>query len=85
MYLLTLAGLVVMYWLYVMLLWLAPDFSGLPYALSKGLAGVITFKLVDDLLLKEIPTVQRLKDDGTAYAIYTIGYALIIAMSLYGA
>ena len=85
MYLLTLAGLVVMYWLYVMLLWLAPDFSGLPYALSKGLAGVITFKLVDDLLLKEIPTVKRLENNANAYAIYTVGYALIIAMSLYGA
>jgi hypothetical protein len=84
-YLLTLAGLVVMYWLYVFVLWLAPDFSGLPYALSKALAGVITLKLVDDLLLYEVPTAKRLKDDGTAYAIYSLGYALIIALSLYGA
>lgn len=84
-YLLTLAGLVLMYWLYVFVLWLAPDFSGLPYALSKAMAGVITFKLIDDLLLKEIPTAKRLRDDSTGYAIYTLGYAIIIALSLYGA
>ncbi len=74
-----------MYWVFLLVLWLAPQFSGLPYALTKALAGVITLKLVDDLLLTEIPTIKRLKNDGTAYAIYTLGYAIIIAMALYTA
>lgn len=84
-YLLTMAGLVVMYWLFLLVLWLAPAFSGLPYALTKAIAGVLTLKLVDDLLLNEIPTIKRLKDNGTGYAIYTLGYALIIAMAMYTA
>jgi hypothetical protein len=84
-YLLSLLALVVGYWLFLLVLWLAPAFSGLPYALTKALAGVITLKLVDDLLLTEIPTIERLKESGTGYGIYVLGYAIIIAMAMYTA
>jgi len=84
-YLLALSSLVVMYWAFLLVLWLAPQFSGLPYALAKAFAGVLTLKLVDDLLLSEIPTFERLKDNGTGYAIYLLGYALIVAGAMYTA
>jgi len=84
-YLLSLLSLIVLYWVFLLVLSVAPQFSGLPYALTKALAGALTLKLIDDLVLSEISTFQRLKDNGTGYAIYLLGYALIVAGAMYTA
>lgn len=68
---------------YILGMW--PEFSGLPYALTTALAGVITLRLVDELILYEIETMRILKRNAIAYAVYVLAYALVIAFAIAGA
>ena len=77
-------ALLLVYYLFVFLLSAAPELSVMPYALTKALAGVITLKLVDELILYDIDTVKLLKCEPVGYAIYVLAYAIIIAASLAG-
>ncbi len=59
-----------------------PELSGLPYAINKALIGCIILKLIDEYMLSEIPTMTKLKENATAYSLYMLSYALIIALSI---
>lgn len=59
-----------------------PAFSGMPYAIAKALVGCAILKLVDEIMLYEIPTMQKLKESPTGYALYMLGYAVIIALAV---
>lgn len=59
-----------------------PAFSGMPYAIAKALVGCAILKLVDEIMLYEIPTMQNLKQSATGYALYMLGYAVIIALAI---
>ncbi len=85
MYIASLLVLAVLYYLFISVLSFAPEFSGLPYALTKALLGVITVKLIDELMLYEVDTMQILKNNATAYSIYIAAYALIVALAIAGA
>lgn len=56
--------------------------SGMPYALAKALMGVSLLKLIDELMLPEINTMQTLNTDAKAYSNYMLGYAIIIALAI---
>jgi hypothetical protein len=75
----------VLYIGFISILSLAPEFSGIPYAIVKIVIGVITLKLTDELMLYEIDTMQLLKENATAYAIYILAYGIIVALTVSGA
>jgi uncharacterized membrane protein len=62
-----------------------PELSGLPYAINKALIGCLLLKLVDEFMLYEVQTMQKLKENAVAYSLYMLAYALIIALSIAGA
>lgn len=70
------------YNLFLLILDAYPELSGIPYAVTKALIGVITLKAVDELMLYQVPTLKILKENAIAYAIYIAAYALIIALAL---
>ena len=53
--------------------------SGYPWAVAKALLGCALLKLIDELMLSEINTMKLLKEDAKGYALYMLGYAVIIA------
>ena len=85
MYLVAMLVLYAIHYLFRVILNTSPEFAGLPYALVRALAGVLTLKLVDELILYEIETMRILKRNAIAYAIYVLAYALVVALSIAGA
>lgn len=85
MYIMAMAALFLVYSAFRFVLSAYPEFSGLPYAITTALAGVITLKLVDELILYEIETMRILKRNAIAYAVYVLAYALVIAIAISGA
>lgn len=85
MYTIALVTCVVLYYVFMLILYAAPEFSGLPYAVTKAMIGVLTLKLVDELMLYEVDTMKILKENATAYSLYLLAYAIIIAVSIAGA
>lgn len=85
MYIGAMAALFFVYSAFKTILAIWPEFSGLPYAITTALAGVITLKLVDELILYEIETMRILKRNAIAYAVYVLAYALVIAFAISGA
>ena len=59
-----------------------PTLSMLPYWVTVALVGVTLFRAVDDFVLTEIHTYNLLKRNPIGYAIYLLGYAIIIAACL---
>ena len=57
-------------------------FSMLPYWMCVALIGVTLMKAVDDFVLTEINTYNLLKRNPIGYALYLLGYAIIIAACL---
>ena len=55
------------------------EFSGFAAAFGKAVLGITTFYLVDVVLLRDIDTLTELKKGNTAYAIFILAYALILA------
>ena len=85
-YLASLVILIALYYIYMLLIRYAPDFSGLSYALTKAVAGILTLRLVRDLFLKDLkPAGDDKYSNETAYSIHIFAYAVIIAFSLYAA
>lgn len=85
LYLLSVLVIIGMYNLFLFVLEFYPELSGIPYGMTKAMLGVVTLKLVDELMLYEVDTMQNLKKNATAYAIYVVAYALVIALSISGA
>lgn len=85
MYIIALLVLLVAYYAFRMILSYAPEFSGMPYALTKGLLGVILLKLVDELMLYEVETMKILKENAVGYSLYLLAYGIIIALAIAGA
>ena len=70
------------YMIFIAVLQYFPELSGLPYALNKAMIGCIILKLIDEFMLYEVSTMQILKQNATAYSLYMLSYALIIALAL---
>lgn len=70
------------YMIFIAVLKYFPELSGLPYALNKAMIGCIILKLIDEFMLYEVQTMQILKQNATAYSLYMLSYALIIALAL---
>lgn len=73
----------ILYYFFTLVLSFAREFSGLPYGLVKAFAGVLTLKLIDEIMLSEINTPNTLKNNATAYSIYIFAFALVVASALY--
>lgn len=55
------------------------SFSGFAAAYGKAVLGALAFYLFDKTLLKEVDTINEIKKGNTAYAIFILSYALIVA------
>lgn len=85
MYVIAIVICIVLYYIFRVILLTAPEFSGIPYAVAKAMIGILTLKLIDELMLYEVDTMQILKNNATAYSLYLLAYAIIIAVSIAGA
>lgn len=70
------------YMIFIAVLQYFPELSALPYALNKAMIGCLVLKMIDEFMLYEVPTMQILKQNATAYSLYMLSYALIIALAL---
>lgn len=82
MYLVSLGALLVWYGGFQLLVAAYPQFSGIPYAMSKALLGVITLRAVDDFVYPNVNTESLFNKNAQAYAIYMVAYAIIIALAI---
>lgn len=79
------------YWLFVGFLYLIqilmvtflPQYSGLIYTLSVGLAVCGALKLTEELLFPDIDTNVILSENPIAYAIYIFAFAYILATAIF--
>lgn len=85
MYVIAIVICIVLYYIFRVILLTAPEFSGIPYAVTKAMIGILTLKVIDELMLYEVDTMQILKNNATAYSLYLLAYAIIIAVSIAGA
>jgi hypothetical protein len=81
-YIISLFSLSAFYWMFLLVLNIAPQFSGLPYAMTKALLGVITLRAIDDFIYPEVDTLKLLRRNPIGYAIYIFAYAVIVAWAL---
>ena len=81
----SLLALIAWYMVFRILLINYPEFSGIPYAMSKALLGIITLRAVDDFVYPEVDTKGLFNRNSQAYAVYMLAYALIIGLSIMGA
>jgi hypothetical protein len=82
LYVISLFSLVAFYWMFLIILNFAPQFSGLPYAMTKAMLGVITLRAIDDFILPEVDTLRLMRRNPIGYAIYIFGYAVVIGWAL---
>lgn len=54
-------------------------YPGILFKMSKAIIAASLLKLIDELMLYEIPTMKVLKENSTAYAIYIVAYSIVIA------
>jgi hypothetical protein len=55
------------------------ELSGFAAAFGKAVIGISLFFATDQWLLRDIETINELKKGNTAYAIFILSYALILA------
>lgn len=55
------------------------ELSGFAAAFGKAVMGVLAFYLTDVVLLRDIDTINELKKGNTAYAIFILAYAVVLA------
>jgi hypothetical protein len=85
MYIIMALFIAITYGIFLQLIETLPGLSGIPYAINKALIGSLMLKLIDEFMLYEVETMKILKQDGKAYALYMLAYALIIAFAISGA
>jgi hypothetical protein len=84
-YSVSLVALLAIYYLFLVMWRNLPELSGLPYAMTKALLGVITFRAVDDFVYPSVDSNKLFNTNSQAYAIYLLAYALIIAGAMWTA
>jgi len=57
----------------------AIQFSGFAAALAKVAIGMVLFYAFDVFVMKQIDTVEELKKGNVAYAVFLLGFAVVIA------
>ena len=55
------------------------ELSGFAAALGKAVLAMVLFYVFDTYVLKTIDTVQELKRGNVAYALFLLGYAIVVA------
>lgn len=58
------------------------QYSSFPIGIVKALIGCCILYLIDDVIFKDIDTIQAIKDKNISYAIVYLSNALIIALCL---
>jgi hypothetical protein len=58
------------------------ELSAFAVGITKAIIGCLLLYLVDKTILKPINTFEKLREGNTAYAIYYMGYAFIIAIAV---
>ena len=81
-YIAMLAGIVIMYNGFLIVLKFAPEFSMLPYKWTIGMINVATVRAIDDFVLTKIHTYNLLKRNPIGYAIYFLSYALAFVLPM---
>ncbi len=61
---------------------LVPEFSGFASSLVKITIGAGLFFLFDQYVLKDLDTIEELKKGNVAYAIFMLGYAVLLAAAI---
>jgi hypothetical protein len=85
MYTASLVALALIYYFFIAMWKHMPELSGLPYAMTKALLGVITFRAIDDFVYPEVDSSALFNRNSQAYAIYMLAYALIVAGAMWTA
>jgi len=85
LYAASLLGLTVIYFLFIHMWRHLPELSGLPYAMTKALLGIITLRAVDDFVYPGVDTNSLFNRNSQAYAVYMLAYAVILAAALWAA
>ena len=57
----------------------AIQFSGFAAALAKAAIGIFLFYAFDVFVMKRIDTMEELKKGNVAYAVFLLGFAVVIA------
>lgn len=60
------------------------ELSSFAVGLAKGALGIFMFWIFDKYAVKEIDTINELKERNIAYAIFLLGIAVIIAAAILG-
>jgi len=85
LYAASLLALTVIYFLFIQFWKHMPELSGLPYAMTKALLGIITLRAVDDFVYPGVDTNTLFNRNSQAYAVYMLAYAVILAGALWTA
>ncbi len=85
LYLASLLALAVIYSLFIAMWRHIPELSGMPYAMTKALLGVITLRAVDDFVYPGVDSNALFNRNSQAYATYMLAYAVILAAALWAA
>jgi len=67
--------------IYITFNWLI-ELSSFSVGLAKGVLGIFMFWIFDRYAVKEIDTINELKERNIAYAIFLLGIAIIIAAAI---
>lgn len=67
--------------IYITFNWLI-ELSSFSVGLAKGVLGIFMFWIFDKYAVKEIDTINELKERNIAYALFLLGIAIIIAAAI---
>lgn len=67
--------------IYITFNWLI-ELSSFSVGLAKGVLGIFMFWIFDRYAVKEVDTINELKERNIAYAIFLLGIAIIIAAAI---